>query len=292
MGNGKNGTNYVSRLIECAEEKKSIICMGADPVLEKLPEPGKGTEDRIAGFFSGIFNGIRESGKREHSIAAVKPNYAYFAQYGFEGLRALKRVIDDAKKDWQVILDVKRADIGKSSAAYAREAFEFWGADAMTVAPYMGHDSLSPFFEYCRQGKGVYVLVRTSNPGSADFQSLETGESGSPLFLEVASKLAAWHENGVGAVVGATNIAELEKVADYFAGTGKHVPLLIPGVGAQGGSAAEVMAMLKKSSGRLASMHRINSSSGISYSYVKKGSSDHVGCALDEIANLNAQTGL
>ncbi|MFA5105590.1 MAG: orotidine-5'-phosphate decarboxylase [Candidatus Micrarchaeia archaeon] len=290
-GNQKPGEDYVSSLMAYADRKKSIVCLGADPVLEKIPDNGKGTEERIAGFFSDIFTGIRESQDPAHSIASVKPNYAYFAQYGFEGLRALKRVIDDAKKDWQVILDVKRGDIGASSAAYAKEAFEFWGADAITVAPYMGHDSLSPFFEYCKRGKGVYVLVRTSNPGSADFQSLNAGDAGNPLFLEVAAKLASWHENGVGAVVGATDIAELEKVSDYFAGTGKHVPLLIPGVGAQGGSAGEAIAMLKKSGGRLAAMHRINSSSGITYCYLKKGSSDPAGAALDEIGRLNSEIG-
>ncbi len=288
MANEKiTGTDYVASLHGFAQKNNSIVCLGADPVLEKLPHPEMGTEDRIAGFFSDIFTGIRESGDKKTAIAAVKPNYAYFAQYGFEGLRALKRVIDDAKQDWHVILDVKRGDIGSTSTAYAKEAFDFWGADAMTVAPYMGHDSLNPFFEYAKRGKGIYVLVRTSNPGSADFQSLKTGE-GNPLFLEVASKLAAWHENGVCAVVGATNIAELEMVAEYFKKTGKQVPLLIPGVGSQGGSASDVMAALKNAYGKDAGIHRVNSSSGITYAYLKNGSSDHVGSALEEIKKLNS----
>ncbi|HQT44562.1 MAG TPA: hypothetical protein PLO51_01165, partial [Candidatus Micrarchaeota archaeon] len=102
------------------------------------------------------------------------------------------------------------------------------------------------------------------------------------------SKLVEWHENGVCAVVGATNIAELEKVAGYFKKTGKMVPLLIPGVGSQGGSATEVMAVLKKAYGKDSGIHRVNSSSGITYAYLKNGNSDHVGSALGEIQRLNS----
>ncbi len=292
MANVKNtGVDYVSSLMAYAKRQKSIVCLGADPVLEKMPNPNLGTEDRIAGFFADIFEGVRSGNGAGASISTVKPNYAYFAQYGFEGLRALKRVINDAKSDWQVILDVKRADIGATSAAYAKEAFGFFGADAITVAPYMGYDSLSPFFEQCKYGKGVYVLVRTSNPGSADFQSLVTKESGNPLFLDVAASLSKWHVDGVGAVVGATNISELEKVSAYFKQTGKSFPLLIPGVGSQGGSASDVAGVLKKTFGKCVGMNRINSSSGITYAYLKKDSQDYVGCALEEIRKLNTGIG-
>jgi len=189
-----------------------------------------------------------------------------------------------------IILDAKRGDIGKSSEAYAKEAFDFWNADALTVSPYMGHDSVSPFLERCATGKGVYILCRTSNAGAADFQSL-MADSGKQFFMEVAQKMHKWHVNGMGAVLGATALDELEAVMWLFYDSKKKLPLLIPGVGAQGGTAAATAKLLRMVWSETLPLHRINSSSGIAYSYKKKGTDDYIGAALEEIKKMNKDIG-
>lgn len=276
--------NFTTKLIKAAEERNSIACLGMDPVLEEIPVKEQSPNRKIVKFYEDIIEATAES------IGAVKPNYAFFAQYGFPGLRALKKVISTCRnKKLPVILDAKRGDIGKSSEAYANEAFKFWKADAVTVSPYMGKDSVQPFIDHCSSGKGVYVLVRTSNKGAEDLQGLSSS-NGKKMFMETAGKLAEWHAEGVGAVVGATNTAELKAVAEFFAASGKNIPLLIPGVGAQGGSAKEVADILRKI-GDL-KMHRINSSSGISYAYKKQGTDDYVGAAEKAVKELNDEIGL
>jgi orotidine-5'-phosphate decarboxylase len=252
-----------------------------------MPYSALPREERIASFFSEI---IDASLLQSPSISALKPNYAYFAQYGFDGLRALKSLIERYKGKLPIILDVKRGDIGKSSEAYAKEAFDFWNADSITVAPYMGFDSVSPFLERCKAGKGAYVLCRTSNTGAADFQSLIV-ENGKQLFMEVAQKMHKWHVNGMGAVLGATALDELEAVLWLFYDSKKQLPLLIPGVGAQGGSASETAKTLRSIWPETFALHRINSSSAIAYAYKKKGTDDYVGAALGEIARMNNEIG-
>ena len=276
--------SFTSKLAKAADERNSIVCLGMDPVLEEIPIKEQSPSAKIAKFYEDIIEATAGS------IGAVKPNYAFFAQYGFPGLRALKKVISTCKnKKLPVILDAKRGDIGKSSEAYANEAFKFWKADAVTVAPYMGKDSVQPFIDCCSSDKGVYVLVRTSNSGAADFQELKNS-NGRKMFMETAGKLVEWHADGVGAVVGATNTAELKDVAEFFAASGKAIPLLIPGVGAQGGSAKEVASILKNIGDM--KIHRINSSSGINYAYKKQGTTDYAGAALKAVKELNREIGL
>ena len=273
--------NFVKRLQKAAQYKGSIACLGMDPVIERIPVKTGNVCDRITKFYVDILEACAE-------IGAVKPNYAFFAQYGFPGLRALKKVIAGArKKKLPVILDAKRGDVGKSSEAYAEEAFGFWKADAVTVSPYMGRDSVQPFIDFCGSGKGTYVLVRTSNPGARDFQDAET--SGKKAFMAVAEKLIEWHQPGTGAVVGATGLDELEVVAELLAP--KKIPLLIPGAGSQGGNAAEVAAVLRKNSEDL-NMHRINSSSGINYAYRRYGVDDYAGAAARAVKELNKEIGI
>jgi orotidine-5'-phosphate decarboxylase len=279
---------YLEMLQSSATERKSIACFGLDPDLSQFPPlPSMSDEDKIVSFFSQIIDASLSEGK---SISALKPNYAYFAQYGFEGLRAMKSLIEKYSGILPIILDAKRGDIGKSSAAYASEAFDFWGADALTVSPYMGRDSLLPFFERCKKGKGVYVLCRTSNAGAADFQSLNL-ENGHQLFSEVARKLERWHSDGVGMVMGANALDELEAAMWVFYDAKKMAPLLIPGVGAQGASASDAAKVLKSVWPEAFSIHRINSSSAIAYAYKKPGTSDFAGAALSEISRLNAEIG-
>ncbi|MFA6329024.1 MAG: orotidine-5'-phosphate decarboxylase [Candidatus Micrarchaeia archaeon] len=279
---------YLELLASSAQERQSIACFGLDPDIAQFPDmPAQGNEEKITSFFSQIIDASLAEGK---SISALKPNYAYFAQYGFPGLRALEALIRRYSGKLPIILDAKRGDIGKSSAAYAAEAFDFWGADALTVSPYMGRDSLSPFFERCKAGKGIYVLCRTSNSGAADFQSLNI-ENGKQLFFEVARKVEQWHANGVGMVMGATALDELEATMWIFYDANKRLPLLVPGVGAQGASAAETAKVLKSVWPDSFSLHRINSSSAIAYAHRKKGTDDFVGAALAEIARMNSEIG-
>ncbi len=276
--------NFADKLKKAAEERNSIVCLGMDPILEEIPVKEQSPNAKIVKFYSDIIEATA------NNIGTVKPNYAFFAQYGFPGLRALKKVISICKnRKLPVILDAKRGDIGKSSEAYANEAFRFWKADAVTVSPYMGKDSVQPFIEHCSSGKGVYVLVRTSNEGAADFQGLSSSK-GKKMFMETAEKLVEWHSEGLGAVVGATNAAELKAIAEFFAASGKKIPLLIPGVGAQGGSAKEVAEILK-SIGNIR-MHRINSSSGINYAYKKQGTDDYAGAAEKAVKEMNDEISL
>ena len=270
---------FIEKLQQTAVKANSIACMGMDPEIERIPVRARSKEEKIVKFYTELLEQVSAK------IAAVKPNYAFFAQYGFEGLNALKNVIvESRKRKLLVILDAKRGDIGKSSAAYAKEAFDFWGADAVTVAPYMGWDSIAPFAEYCRKGKGVYVLAHTSNPGAEDLQHLKTGME--QVYEKTCEMIARNWQPGVCAVAGATYIEELRKVQGAFSRSGKKVPLLVPGVGTQGANAAQVAQELQNKT-----IHRINSSSAINYAYEKYKTTDYAGAALRAVDELNREIG-
>ena len=281
---------YHEFLRQSAEEHNTIACMGADPALEKIELVIKNgsVEDKIFNFYSAIIDAcVSES----VFPAAIKPNYAFYGQYGFEGLRALKRVCEKVRETkLPLILDAKRADIGNTSASYAIEAFNFWNVDSVTVAPYMGSDSVLPFVKHCAEsGRGIYILNRTSNPGAVDLQNLMVGEK--PLFIRTAEKIIEWGAEGkgnVGAVVGAPSIAEFGQLAAFFAQ--KKVPMLIPGVGKQGGSAEEVMKMLRQSGSDIA-LQRINSSREINYAFEKEQTEDFAGAAVKALKSLNSEIG-
>ncbi len=249
----------LKKLEKYATETKSILCFGIDPVKSRM-------NDEIVPYFSEITDTLLE----ENLISAIKPNYAYFAAEGFDGFFALKELIDRYKSRTFVILDAKRGDIGKSSEAYASEAYDFWGADAATISPYMGEDSVKPFL---RKGKLAYMLGRTSNPGAKDFQEPS-------MYKEVFRKAGEW---GTGLVVGATSetIPEAVKLA------GKDTPLLIPGIGAQGGS-FESLSALKENP----FVHRINSSSAIAYAHEKEKTSPKEAAKKEAgktLKNINSQ---
>ena len=269
--------SYVDKLINSTEETGNIMCMGLDPVLSALPEEGKNTRSRISDYFSELFKRMRLEGTIP---SAFKPNIGYYAsldkprEEDFSGSLALVDVLEQLETYFPnipVILDSKRGDIAKSSANYATEAFSAWGVDAITVSPYMGTDSVLPF---CVEDKGVYVLNRTSNPGGSDLQNRSVIDriderEVHPLYDAVAHKIFDWSKEhiGIGAVVGATNMVELEDIAKYYAR--KDIPMLIPGVGSQGGSAIDVIEALKRS-GYSLKLARINSSSGLTHPW-KKG---------------------
>jgi orotidine-5'-phosphate decarboxylase len=218
---------FTDQLQAAATKNNTLLCIGLDPEPAKFPEPWKGDTDRIHDFCSAIVDATKDL------VLAFKPQIAYFAAARAED--QLERLIAHIRRvapHVPVILDAKRGDIGATAEQYAREAFERYQADAVTLSPFMGFDSIDPYLRY--DGKGLFLLCRTSNPGGADLQAqrLESGD----LLYEHIARLAAgpWNRNGqLGLVVGATYPAELARVRALA----PHVPLLIPGVGAQGGDA-------------------------------------------------------
>ncbi|MEW6278872.1 MAG: orotidine-5'-phosphate decarboxylase [Candidatus Eremiobacterota bacterium] len=237
---------YVDRLRAGADRTGSLLCLGLDPDPARIPQ-GSDPE----GFLNQLLARLDEAGCLP---SILKPNLAYYEQFGSRGLAVLERLLERWAPRCLILLDAKRGDIGPSSAAYARALFRTWGADAVTVSPWMGRDSLEPFLDYCPD-RGVYCLLRTSNPGAADLQ-LHQGS-----WRHLAGLLTGpWYRSGLGAVMGATGPAELAEFARSLGDC--EFPLLIPGVGSQGGDAAAVMQALSGTDERLA---RVNVSSAILY---------------------------
>ncbi len=271
--------DYLDSLKLSYDKFNSIICLGLDPVIEDIPLSGD-PQSVIIAFYEEILNKILQ---KKIYPSAVKPNYAFYAQYGMMGIEALLKIISlFSHEGFPVILDVKRGDIDKTAAAYAREAFDFYKADAVTLAPYMGYDSIHPFIELFPT-KGYYVLTKTSNNSSIDIQDLLLENE--PLYLHVAKKITEWHQPGLGSVVGATYPEQLSQIALTYIRSGKEIPLLIPGIGAQGGSLEEVMGVLKQFND--IRIHRINSSSGINYAYKKYKKLHYAEAAVKALKELN-----
>jgi orotidine-5'-phosphate decarboxylase len=328
---------YVDSLVFAANNAGSITCMGCDPVWEDLPinyqtvirvkncvdksvvEPpaDNDVEGTLVTFYEALLDGAADAGELP---AAIKPQYAFWGgcipeysdrkeakRAGDAALSALHKVIAKGHKlGLPVILDAKRNDIGKTSEAYCREVYDYLNVDAVTVNPYMGYDCVRPFIERAeKDGKGVYVLCRTSNKGAKDFQDLlvQTADGPKPLYMVVAEKIVEWGANAggnVGAVVGATSLDELEGIATYFGKQKQPVPLLIPGVGSQGGSAGETMTRLRKAwvlshpkqmneDRPRISVHRINNSSGINFAWKKKNTPNYVEAALEELGKMKKE---
>ena len=197
------------------------LCVGLDLDLAKLPEHYRSRPDALVAFGTDVIDATRQW------ASCYKINLAFFEQYGMAGIEAMYAIRRHCGSAY-VIADAKRGDIGNTSAAYARAVFEDFGADAITVSPYMGRDSVGPFLEVA--DRMVYVLALTSNPGSHDFQRLAV--DGQPLYRHVMESTLSWPRHGdVGFVVGATNADELAMLRTAY----PDVPLLIPGLGAQGG---------------------------------------------------------
>ncbi len=253
------------RISDCG----NAICMGMDPVLSKIPFEKSSPEETIKYFYMTLLEAMDS---KKIYPAAVKPNSAYFECISVSAMQVLHDLIQEySKRGIHVVLDAKRGDIGKSSAAYAQAAFDVYKSDSVTVSPYMGNDSVTPFSQYA-EGKGIYMLLRTSNKGAQDIQDLSM-ESGNNLFYSVADKLLEWNTNdAIGAVVGATNTAEMENIVNYFVSKGKEIPFLIPGIsvagvaGQQGGDIGSTLQALKNG-GSTRNFHLLNSSSGLNYAY-------------------------
>lgn len=222
---------FRDRLQAAAQARNSLLCVGLDPDPERLPDGVARDRSGLLAFCCAVVAATADL------VCAYKPQVAYFSAVGAE--RELERLIAyvrQAAPDVPVILDAKRGDIGNTARQYAREAFERYGADAVTLSPFMGQDSLEPYLRY--PDKGLFLLCRTSNPGGSDLQQRRLADvAGQPLLFEHVAALAAgpWNtQEQLGLVVGATYPAELARVR-ALAPT---LPLLIPGVGAQGGDAA------------------------------------------------------
>ena len=221
---------FIEQLRQAQQQNQSLLCVGLDPEPTRFPAGCTRDAAGIYAFCAAIVDATHDL------VCAFKPQIAYFAAHRAEG--ELERLIAHMRQvapQVPVILDAKRGDIGSTAEQYAREAFERYGADAVTLSPFMGFDSVEPYLKYA--GKGAFLLCRTSNPGGDDLQNQRlAGEAGQPRLYEHVARLAQgpWNRNGqLGLVVGATYPAEIERVR-ALAPT---VPLLIPGVGAQGGDA-------------------------------------------------------
>ncbi|MBQ7663628.1 MAG: orotidine-5'-phosphate decarboxylase [Bacteroidaceae bacterium] len=240
------------KLVEQIRTKRSFLCVGLDTDLKKVPQCMLSEEDPIFAFNKAIIDATASY------CIAYKPNLAFYECFGVKGWVAFEKTINYLRKNYPeqfIIADAKRGDIGNTSAMYARAFFEDIDVDALTVAPYMGEDSVTPFLNY--KDKWVVLLALTSNKGSHDFQ-LTTDENDKRLFEEVLDKSQKWaNDEQMMYVVGATQ-------GKLFADIRKHVPnhfLLVPGVGAQGGSLEEVCKYgMTKECGLI-----VNSSRGIIY---------------------------
>ncbi len=217
--------DFHQKLTNTISINSSHLCIGLDPDVSKLPASFKKNRAGTADFLKKIISATKDK------VCAYKPNAAFFESMGLEGWKLLEKVISTIPSNIPVILDAKRADIGNTSAHYAKTAFEILGADAITVNPYMGFDSIEPFIKYT--DKGVFILVLTSNKGSFDFQQLKVGLI--PLYMKVAAKIRDWNTAGnIGIVAGATKPTELGKIREIL----KKEIFLIPGIGTQGGDLA------------------------------------------------------
>ncbi len=198
------------------------VCVGLDPEPSKLPDFLGSGPGAMRKFLTGIIEGTR------HLVAAYKPNTAFFESYGWEGWQILEQLRDMVGPEVLLIADAKRADIGNTNEAYAHALFDRVQADAVTVHPYLGGQTLRPFCE--NPSRGMFVLCATSNPSASEVQELQV--NGKPLYLEIAHQARHWSEHSnVGLVVGSTKPLALNEVLKVA----RDLPLLLPGGGAQGG---------------------------------------------------------
>ncbi|GKT00756.1 orotidine-5'-phosphate decarboxylase [Acidovorax sp. SUPP3434] len=251
---------FIDMLQGAAAQNDSMLCVGLDPEPDRFPAAMRGDARKIYDFCAAIVDATADL------ACAFKPQIAYFAAHRAEDqLERLMAHMRATAPHVPVVLDAKRGDIGSTAGQYAREAFERYGADAVTLSPFMGFDSIEPYLAY--HGKGAFLLCRTSNPGGDDLQSQRLASvDGQPLLYEHIARLAQgpWNTNGqLGLVVGATYPAEIERVR-ALAPT---LPLLIPGVGAQGGDAAATVRAGRRDGGPIL----VNSSRAILYAAEGEG---------------------
>jgi orotidine-5'-phosphate decarboxylase len=264
-------SGFMAKLVHAWEKNDSLLCVGLDPEIERFPHHILAQASPIFQFNKAVIDATADL------VCAYKPQFAHYAAYEAED--QLERTIEYIHRTYPhipVILDAKRGDVGNTAERYAIEAFERYAADAVTVNPYLGGDALEPFLRH--QDKGIVILCRTSNPGAGELQDLVTG--GRKLY-QVVAQLAAQRWNTRGnclLVVGATYPKELAEVRELVG----EMPLLVPGVGAQGGDVAQVVhnGQTRQGTGLL-----ISSSRGILYA---SGGADFASAARGAAATLRA----
>jgi orotidine-5'-phosphate decarboxylase len=241
--------NFKQKLTAISHNNNSLVCIGLDVDKEKMPKfLFESSKHPYLEFNKSIIDSTKDL------VCAYKLNMAFYEVLGTEGFELLKKTIKHIPKDVVVILDGKRNDIGNTARKYAQTLFETLSADAITVNPYLGKDGVAPFLEY--KDKCSFILCRTSNASAGDFQDLAVSET--PLYQIVAKKIKEWNENdNCGAVVGATYPEELKTIRSIL---GDEIPILIPGIGKQGGDVEKTIKNGTNSKGKMAV---INSSRGI-----------------------------
>ena len=261
---------FIDKLSAAWTANNSLLCVGLDPDIAKFPDQLRQQPDAIFAFCKAIIDATADV------ACAFKPQIAYFAALRAED--QLEAICDYLRKTYPaipIVLDAKRGDIGATAEQYAREAYERYGADAVTVNPYMGFDSVSPYLEW--KDRGVIILCRTSNPGGSDLQFLNA--DGKPVYQHVAQLVAEkWNTNGqCGLVVGATFPNELAQVRGIVG----DMPLLVPGIGAQGG---DIEATVKAGRATGGTGMMINSSRAILYAKANAGAGEDFAQAARRVA--------
>lgn len=257
--------DFLEKLDKAVTRNNSLLCVGLDPVLDKLPEQFRNTAEPFFEFGKSIADATHEA------VCAYKPNSAFYEALGAEGIKQLKKTCDYIRSNYPdipIILDAKRGDIGLTNEGYAASAFDYLGCDAITLSPYMGQKSLEPFL--ARKDKGCIILCQTSNEGADEFQSLESG--GKKLYRVVAEAVVNdWNKNGNCLLVtGATYAEELKDIRQI---AGDNMVFLVPGMGIQGGEIEPTLRAGINSKGRGLI---INSSRAIIYSDDPKKSAEEL----------------
>lgn len=256
--------------LKSKNKELKYICVGLDTDINKIPNHLKNSEDPILEFNKAIIN------ETCNYAAAYKINFAFYEKLGAKGFEILKRTISLIPDDILIIGDAKRGDIGNTSQMYAESLFDFFNLDSITINPYLGEDSVIPFLR--RENRIVFILALTSNPGAEDFEKLRLTTSGQFLFQKVIEKVKSWNKrNNCGIVFGATKIEELKENIKSF----ENLPVLLPGIGAQGGRLEDVVATFKENNRR---DFIINISRGIIY---KSSDKNFAKIAKKEIINFN-----
>ena len=266
--------DFAHRLRVLQEEKESVLCVGLDPDLDRIPDHllrSFSPAEAVVKFNRAI---IRAT---QGAACAYKLNLAFYEALGRRGFEVLEETMDVLPEDVLTIADAKRGDIGNSARFYADALFEQLGCDACTVSPYMGRDCVLPFLEY--EGKAAFVLARTTNPGAQDLQECRC--EGEALYLRVARLVARWNESSAGTaglVAGATDLDALGALREH----GPTLPFLIPGVGAQGGDPQQVMQVAASEQGGVL----VNSSRSIIYASEDDDFAEAAGQAAERLREV------
>ena len=240
---------FLEKLKQVTEQNNSLLCVGLDPQLDKLPQSVRNKDNPVLYFNRCLIDATADL------VCAYKPNFAFYGALGACGWATLKGTLEHVPQHIPVLVDAKVGDIGSTAERYATMFFEELGADALTVTPYMGEDAVAPFLAY--KEKGVFLVCLTSNPGADDFEKGMMGDA--PLYVQVVRKANQWNTAGnCGLVVGGTQQQHIRDLRDLA----PDMPFLIPGIGAQGGDLATAVGCGQDAQGRSI---LVSSSRGIMY---------------------------